>query len=414
MSVLGRMQLQECLAEACGEGRCRLCDSTLGSCKLCSKSGQEVVLGLLRCQNGYRRKYAERVCGQEDYILSVRTGRNYIYILRDLLDVVDRVRYTGILCNALISEINLAFCIQSYILQQSVFLDCIVDIRLRVLIQVDNLCIAAALEVEYAVVVPAVLVVADQKTLRVCGKGGLTSSGKSEEDSGVLSFHICVCRAVHGSDALQRQIVVHHGEHTLLHLSAVPGIYDNLLAAGDVEHNCGLRVQTQLLIILYLCLGCVVYNEVRLKVLQLLSGRLNEHVRYEMSLPSHLYDETDSHACVLVRAAECVYYVQLLTRQLFLCDILYSSPCFLSCRMVVVRILRGCPPYGVLGILVHNDEFIFGGTSGIDTCHNVHCAKLALLAYFKAFQTRLCLLFEKHLVRRIVYNLCSSGDTVLS
>ena len=135
------MQLQECLAEACGEGRCRLCDSTLGSCKLCSESGQEVVLGLLRCQNGYRRKYAECVCGQEDYILSVRTGRNYIYILRDLLDVVDRIRYTGILCNALVSEINLAFCIQSYVLQQSVSLDCIVDIWLRILIQVDNLSV---------------------------------------------------------------------------------------------------------------------------------------------------------------------------------------------------------------------------------------------------------------------------------
>ena len=152
------MQLQECLAEACGEGRCRLCDSTLGSCKLCSKSGQEVVLSLLRRQNGYRRKYAECVCGQEDNVLRVRTGRNNIYILRDLLDVINRVRYTCILCNTLICEVNLAVLVQSYVLQKSVSLDGIVDIRLRLFVQVDNLCIAAALEVEYAVVVPAVLV----------------------------------------------------------------------------------------------------------------------------------------------------------------------------------------------------------------------------------------------------------------
>ena len=70
------------------------------------------------------------------------------------------------------------------------------------------------------------------------------------------------------------RIVVHHGEHTLLHLSAVPGVDDNLLAACDVEHNSGLRIQTQLLVVLNLCLGSVVYNEIRLKVLKLLSGRL--------------------------------------------------------------------------------------------------------------------------------------------
>ena len=189
-------------------------------------------------------------------------------------NVVDRVRNTGILGNALVSEIDLAVCVQSNVLKKSISLDCIVDIRLRFLVQVDNLCIAAALEVEYAVVIPAVLVITDQETLRVCGKSGLTCSGKSEEDCGVLTVHICVCRAVHGSDALQRQIVVHHGEHTLLHLSAVPGVDDNLLAACDVEYNCGLRIQTQLLVVLNLSLGSVVYNEVRLKVLKLLSGRL--------------------------------------------------------------------------------------------------------------------------------------------
>ena len=103
--VLGRMQLQECLAEASGEGRGRLGDSTLGSCKLCSETGQEVVLSLLRSQNGYRRKYAECICGQEDYVLSCRCGRDRAH---DVLDVVDRVRYTGILGYALVSEIDLA------------------------------------------------------------------------------------------------------------------------------------------------------------------------------------------------------------------------------------------------------------------------------------------------------------------
>ena len=88
------------------------------------------------------------------------------------------------------------------------------------------------------------LVITDQKTLRICGKCCLTCSGKTEEDCCVLSVKVCVCRAVHGSDALQRQIVVHHGEHTFLHLSAVPCINDNLLTACNVEHYSCLRVKS--------------------------------------------------------------------------------------------------------------------------------------------------------------------------
>src|SRR5699024_1557432 len=144
------------------------------------------------------------------------------YRTNNVLDMIDGIRYTSVLCNALVIEVDLSVFIYCNILKKSVTFDRVVDIRLRLFVQVDNFCIAAAFEVEYAVVIPAVLVITDQKTFRVCGKSCLTCSGKSEEDSCVLAVHICVCRAVHGSDALQRQIVVHHGEHTFLHFSAVP------------------------------------------------------------------------------------------------------------------------------------------------------------------------------------------------
>ena len=182
--ILGRMQLQECLTEASGEGRGRLGNTALGTSQLSCETGQEVVLSLLRCQNRYWRKYAECICGQEDNVLSCRCGRNRTY---DVLNMVDRVRYTGVLGYALISEIDLAFCIRVTFSSRAFRLDCIVDIRLGLLVQVDNLCVAAAFEVEYAVVIPAVLVITDQQTLRVCGQGGLTGSGKTEEDSGVLT-----------------------------------------------------------------------------------------------------------------------------------------------------------------------------------------------------------------------------------
>ncbi len=102
--------------------------------------------------------------------------------------MVDRVRYTGILGYALVCEINLAFCVKGYVLKQCVSLDRVVDIRLGILVEVDNLCVAAALEVEYAVVVPAVLVITDEETLRVGRKSGLSGTGQTEEDSGISPF----------------------------------------------------------------------------------------------------------------------------------------------------------------------------------------------------------------------------------
>ena len=129
------MQLQECLAEASGESRSRLGNSALSSCKLCSEAGQEVVLGLLRCQDGYRRKYAECICRQEDYVVRSRAVRDR---LNDLLNVIDRIRYTGVLGNALVCEIDLAVLINSNVLKKSISSDCTVDVRLSFLVKVDT------------------------------------------------------------------------------------------------------------------------------------------------------------------------------------------------------------------------------------------------------------------------------------
>ena len=156
--------------------------------------------------------------------------------------MIDRIRYTGILGYAVICEIDLALCIQSNVFKQSITANGIINVRLRLFVQVDNLGIAATLKVKYAVVIPAMLVITDQKTLRIGRQSGLSGTGQAEEDSGVLAVHICICGAVHGSDAFQRQVVVHHGEHTLLHLTAIPGVNDNLLTAGNVEHSSCLRI----------------------------------------------------------------------------------------------------------------------------------------------------------------------------
>ncbi len=152
------MKLKECLSEASREGRCGLCNSALGSGKLCSEAGQEVILCLLRSQNRYRRKYAECICGKENNVLCSRCGGNRT---NDFLNVRNRIGNAGVLCYALVCKVDFSVCVQSYVLKKRVTLDCVVDIRFGFLVQVDNLCIASALKVEYAVVVPTVLIVAD-------------------------------------------------------------------------------------------------------------------------------------------------------------------------------------------------------------------------------------------------------------
>ena len=87
--------------------------------------------------------------------------------------MIDWVRNTSVLGNALVCEIDLAVCIYSYVLKKSISSDCVVDIWLRILIQVDNLSIASTFEVENAVVIPAVLIITDQETLRICRKCSL-------------------------------------------------------------------------------------------------------------------------------------------------------------------------------------------------------------------------------------------------
>ena len=91
--------------------------------------------------------------------------------------MIDGVGNTGVLCNALVSEVAYTVGIDCYVLKKGVAADRVVDVRLGILIEVDDLCIAAAFEVEDAVIVPAVLVVADQQALGVGGEGGLAGAG---------------------------------------------------------------------------------------------------------------------------------------------------------------------------------------------------------------------------------------------
>ncbi len=324
------------------------------------------------------------------------------------------VAYAGVFGDALVCEVYLAVLVYGYVLQEGVPSDGVVDIRFGVLVQVDYLCVAAALEVEDAVVVPAVLVVAYQQALGVGGESGLACAGEAEEDCGVLAFHIGVGGAVHGCDALERQVVVHHGEHALFHLAAVPCVQYNLLSGRYIERYAGLGVEAELLVVVYLGLGGGVDHEVGLEALQFLSGGLDEHVLYEVSLPCNFHDEADCHAGVLVGAAESVHNEEPLAGELLLSQVLYDSPGVFCHGVVVVGILRSGPPDGVLGVLVHYYVFILGGSAGVDTCHYVDSVQLCELSYIVACEAFLHFFLEEELVGGVVDYLGCAVDPVFA
>ena len=332
----------------------------------------------------------------------------------DVLDVIDGVAHAGVLGDALVGEVNLAgLLVDGDILEQCVAADGVVDVRLGLGVEVDDLGIAAALEVEHALVVPAVLVVADELALGVGAECGLTGARQTEEDGGVLAIHVGVGAAVHGGDALERQEVVHHREQALLHLATVPSVDDDLLLAGDVEHHGGVAVQAQLLVVLDLGLAGVVDHEVGLLVKLGLVLRTDEHVGHKVCLPSHLHDEAHLHAGVLVRAAEAVHHIELLARELLLCQLFQSVPGLNRGGLVVVLVVLAGPPNGVARLVVHDDKFVLGRAAGEHTGHHVDGTEFGLDTTVITLETGLGLLVEQNLVRGVVEHLGHTGDAIL-
>ena len=227
--------------------------------------------------------------------------------------MVDRVRDTSVLSDRLVCEVDLTLLVYSNVLEECITTDGAIDGRLTLHAQVDHLSVAATLVIEDTIVIPSVLIVTDQETLGVSGEGGLTGTGETKEDGGMLAIHIRIGRGVHRGHATTGVEVIHVAEHPLLHLTTIPGVEDHLLAAGEVEDNSSLRVETELLPVVHLCLGCIVDYEVRLtKVLKLLLGGTDEHIGDKVCLPSHLDDEADLDAGVLIGTAEGVHDVELL------------------------------------------------------------------------------------------------------
>ena len=159
LGVDRRMARHEGRAEAGRKCRLRLvAEALLGARHLGGVARQEVVHRLLGAELGDRRQHAERVGGQHDDVLRLAraAGRGRVG------NVVERIRRPGVLGVARVVEVELAVVVDDDVLEdRAEALGGGVDFGLVFGAQPDHLCVAAAFEVEHAVVAPAVLVVAD-------------------------------------------------------------------------------------------------------------------------------------------------------------------------------------------------------------------------------------------------------------
>ena len=189
-----------------------------------------------------------------------------------------------------------------------------VDLRLVLVLEPDALGIAATLDVENAVVSPAVLIVSDQGTLRVSGKGGLSRAGQSEKHGRAAVFPN-IGRAVHGQYALFGQHIVHHTEHGLFQLAAVLVAGDQDLPGLQVDQDSRLAVNA---VKLRDTLKARRGNEriVRTEVLQLLPGRTDEELMHKQILAGEFVDNAKTLRILGIGSGKAVKHKELTALQI--------------------------------------------------------------------------------------------------
>ena len=187
------------------------------------------------------------------------------------------------------------------------------DFRLGLLREPNDLRIAAALEVEPPVGRPAMLVVADQRPLRIGRKRRFAGTRKPEED-GDVTVGSFVRSAVHREDSAQRHQVVHDRENRLLDLACVTRAADQYHLAREVDQNerAAARAVTGGF---GAELGRVDHRELRREIARRLVGR-QEQVAREERMPSVLRDDPDRQAVARIGAHVRIHNVDVALAQI--------------------------------------------------------------------------------------------------
>ena len=114
-----------------------------------------------------------------------------------------------------------------------------VDLRLGGRRQVDDLGVAATLEIEDAPGAPAVLVVADQRARGVGRQGRLAGAGEAEKDRRV-ALRSDIGRAMHRQHVAGRQHEIQIAEDRFLDFAGIAGAADQHQTRREIDEDEGL------------------------------------------------------------------------------------------------------------------------------------------------------------------------------
>ena len=245
-------------AEAGRERRLRLGHAHLGARDLGRVAADEVIHRVRRRERADRRQHAERVAGEKDHVGRMAGDAGDLRVL----DELDRIRAARVLRDARVGVIDVAIFIEHDVLEHRAEAQRLKDVRLVFRREVDRLRVAAAFDVEDAVVAPAVFVVADEMALRIGRERGLARAAETEEQRRRAGLLVGRGRAVHREHAALRREVVHHGEDALLHLAGVFGAEDDEFLVLEAEIDAGRRAHAGREAVGGKCAG-VVDDEVR-------------------------------------------------------------------------------------------------------------------------------------------------------
>src|SRR5258708_10485898 len=236
--MLARAERKKGRNEAAGKGRLRFFSETaLRTSDFGRVPGQEVIHGLFRIESCNRGKSRKGICREKEDVLRVPSDTGKHRIVYEL----QWISSTRVFRDRIIVIVGgFAFFVENHVFKDRTRPNCIPDLWLALLGEVNALRVAAPFEIENPRVAPTVLVISDQVAIGVCRQSGLAGARKAKKQSG-LAIDAAIGRTVHRENLTVREKIVQHRENGFLDLSRVTRPPDENDARLEVDRDDRFR-----------------------------------------------------------------------------------------------------------------------------------------------------------------------------
>ena len=202
-------------------------------------------------------------------------------------------------------------------------------------------------------------VVADEGARGIGRKRRLAGSRKAEEQSRI-AVRANIGRAVHGHDALRRQNIIQEAEHRFFHFAGIARAADENDLAGQVDrYDCFAAAAVPLRIGLER--RQIDDCHLRLEGGEFVRRGANEQVTNEKRVPSIFGEDPDIDPMRRVGAAVKVLNEQALAPRM------RNEVGAQAVELRPAQGIRIVPPDGVFRVGVPDNEFVHGGSAGVNT-----------------------------------------------